>query len=714
MTDSISSEGFKTTRNPTTQTQSAMGRGRVIPTGNPSSFEESGDRAKALLKKRPNSTNDAKLGDVLSLSMFEAALSLVQDSPADGDIASSIQKSFSPELQSDEPKGESILSLIERMPSGQSSQAMSDDLSSKSLSAAPVSSNMSDQTTAAASTASQVLADEDRASEPLNYDPILTSDTPLPSSDTLVPISDALVPTGRALVSTGDAPTAAVPENSALTSADDDSSSARSILVPQSRIPVSADEDRASGPLNYDPILTSDTPLPSSDTLVPISDALVPTGGALVTPGDDLIAPESTLAGENKASEPENSTLTSTDNDSSSARSILVPQSKIPVSADENSQSMSDESTQAKAAALTNDDRFLMSDRSVPLSDSHLSTTDEWRSRINASTLSSQAPVTNSDETASQSTAPHPADYAFVPTSGDQMLEGNHQKAMRDASALDSDAPTSTNYTDEKASSFADSDLSEQASSALSTRGGPGSKASITPSSDGFIEQSAQSADDQLNQTTLPNQKVSDNRESMSSSESAPKEETSIDEERSDKNSNERSRRSDLQPALLVNGQPESTAILAASNTQRATGAERVDAVEKIISQMVSAVAQIEQLGRTDTVINLNQPPQFRGVQLVVSEFDSASRELNLTFANVQSPQVQRWLDDPSNAQKLRSGLSEVGFVVQRIDTTHEIDSRLLDQSSYQDQGDQSSWQGADQQRSGPDEGSNFAQSEES
>ena len=145
-----------------------------------------------------------------------------------------------------------------------------------------------------------------------------------------------------------------------------------------------------------------------------------------------------------------------------------------------------------------------------------------------------------------------------------------------------------------------------------------------------------------------------------------------------------------IQP-LTINPQGELVTTAPIANAQQVTTADRIDAAEQIVSQMASAVTLIEQQGQTETVVNINHPPQFRGVQLVVTEFDSATRELNLTFANVKTKEVQQWLDSPANLQKLRSGMQNVGIVLQRIDTTHEIDARLPEQGTFNDQRGQQS-----------------------
>ncbi len=110
---------------------------------------------------------------------------------------------------------------------------------------------------------------------------------------------------------------------------------------------------------------------------------------------------------------------------------------------------------------------------------------------------------------------------------------------------------------------------------------------------------------------------------------------------------------------------------------QELPSADRVETAQQIIAQMTSQIAQLQHTDRTETVVTLNHPPHFRGVQLIVTEFNSARGELNLTFANVQSPEAQKWLAESRNLHTLNTNLADLGYVVQRLDTTYQQDMRV-------------------------------------
>ena len=145
---------------------------------------------------------------------------------------------------------------------------------------------------------------------------------------------------------------------------------------------------------------------------------------------------------------------------------------------------------------------------------------------------------------------------------------------------------------------------------------------------------------------------------------------------------------------------PGATLDAGPSQVQQPTATERAETAQQIISQMVDQISQIRSSDRTETTVTLNQPPQFQGVQVIVTELDSARKELNLTFANVQSPEAQAWLAENRNVRTLNNSLNDLGFVVHQVDITHQQDLRVVSQdpSSFGQQSGQSD-QDSHQQR---------------
>ena len=91
--------------------------------------------------------------------------------------------------------------------------------------------------------------------------------------------------------------------------------------------------------------------------------------------------------------------------------------------------------------------------------------------------------------------------------------------------------------------------------------------------------------------------------------------------------------------------------------------------LQEIIDQLVDKVVQMETDGRTDTVITLKQPPILAGADLVVTSFDSAKGEFNITFQKLTQA-GQEMLDMHANQQSLLLALEKKGYAVHIVTTT--------------------------------------------
>lgn len=96
--------------------------------------------------------------------------------------------------------------------------------------------------------------------------------------------------------------------------------------------------------------------------------------------------------------------------------------------------------------------------------------------------------------------------------------------------------------------------------------------------------------------------------------------------------------------------------------------------IQEIINQMVDAVQEMKSKGQSDTIITLKQPPLFAGTTLVVTSFDSAKGEFNISFQGL-SQTAKNLLDMGANQTSLKLALEERGYAVHIITTTTEIEN---------------------------------------
>jgi hypothetical protein len=106
--------------------------------------------------------------------------------------------------------------------------------------------------------------------------------------------------------------------------------------------------------------------------------------------------------------------------------------------------------------------------------------------------------------------------------------------------------------------------------------------------------------------------------------------------------------------------------------------------LQELLEKMIDSIMTVETEGRTDTTILLDGPGEFKGVQLTISEFDTAKGQLNIKFENL-SPVTKEIIDN--NKSTLVEKLSEKGYNVQQfIATTQEATTLVSTQSSSKDQ----------------------------
>ena len=99
--------------------------------------------------------------------------------------------------------------------------------------------------------------------------------------------------------------------------------------------------------------------------------------------------------------------------------------------------------------------------------------------------------------------------------------------------------------------------------------------------------------------------------------------------------------------------------------------------IHDIVVELIDKLTIIQTKGQTDTVVTLNMPGVFKGTVVVISEFDTAHGQLNLSFENL-SVQAKNLIDSLPNREALLVALSERGYIVQTIVATTQIEHRPI------------------------------------
>lgn len=88
--------------------------------------------------------------------------------------------------------------------------------------------------------------------------------------------------------------------------------------------------------------------------------------------------------------------------------------------------------------------------------------------------------------------------------------------------------------------------------------------------------------------------------------------------------------------------------------------------LQALVKECVSAIQTLVSKGQTTSVVTLKYPPLFEGSTLTVTEFATAKKEFNITFADL-SPDARRLIEVTANQEQLRQNLVEKGYALHMI-----------------------------------------------
>lgn len=121
----------------------------------------------------------------------------------------------------------------------------------------------------------------------------------------------------------------------------------------------------------------------------------------------------------------------------------------------------------------------------------------------------------------------------------------------------------------------------------------------------------------------------------------------------------------------------------------------RAQELQEIVDQIVSKLYTLSSKGKTDTLIKLQHPPLFAGSSVVITSFDSAKGEFNITFENLTQA-AKQMMDMQENQNSLKFALEQKGYTVHMItattlaETTHLVEGQSQGRERQEDQGDSS------------------------
>ncbi|MDB6081552.1 MAG: hypothetical protein JWO53_824 [Chlamydiia bacterium] len=107
--------------------------------------------------------------------------------------------------------------------------------------------------------------------------------------------------------------------------------------------------------------------------------------------------------------------------------------------------------------------------------------------------------------------------------------------------------------------------------------------------------------------------------------------------------------------------------IMAETSTPQEVRSPLPSTLVKLIDELVSQLKVMTKSDRTETSITLQNPPLLRGVSLVITEFQSAQKEFNLTFHNLTNVDARLLIESKQNQEGLALALAEKGYTLQMV-----------------------------------------------
>lgn len=101
-----------------------------------------------------------------------------------------------------------------------------------------------------------------------------------------------------------------------------------------------------------------------------------------------------------------------------------------------------------------------------------------------------------------------------------------------------------------------------------------------------------------------------------------------------------------------------------------------VKSIQDIINQMVASVTEMKAAGKTDTEVTLRYPPMFEGAKIIVTSFDNARNEFNISIENL-TQEAKNLMDLKINKDNLLSALEQRGYAVHIFATTTVAENRI-------------------------------------
>lgn len=127
--------------------------------------------------------------------------------------------------------------------------------------------------------------------------------------------------------------------------------------------------------------------------------------------------------------------------------------------------------------------------------------------------------------------------------------------------------------------------------------------------------------------------------------------------------------------------------------------------LHELITQLIDKMQTLVDSGKNETTVTLKQPPQFDGVRIVITNYDTAQNQFNIKFENL-TQSAQLLISQQHNREVLQSNLEKKGYNVQLfVATTFDESKPLVLQAEGEQRNDDRGREREEQQRQKQKEG---------
>ncbi len=113
---------------------------------------------------------------------------------------------------------------------------------------------------------------------------------------------------------------------------------------------------------------------------------------------------------------------------------------------------------------------------------------------------------------------------------------------------------------------------------------------------------------------------------------------------------------------------------------------QATEKMSELINKLADEISVMMQGDKTETTITIKNTPLFEGAKVTITEFESASKELNIKFENL-TQQAHEVISMQANREALKSALEQKGYNIHIVTASTEVEKAEQTFEAHQQRG---------------------------